>query len=502
MWDCQSPPLSPAPAGPLSGRYRLDRPLGSGGVADVYAGVDLRLGRPVAVKVFRPGTEPEMEERFAQEALLLARLRHPGLVTVYDTGRHEGRAYLVMQLVAGQTLRDRATAPLPLPEVTGLGAALADALAHVHDAGIVHRDVKPANILLDTGSRPYLTDFGISQFVGTTAHTATGALVGTAAYMAPEQVTGEGAGPPADVYALGLVLLECLKGDLEYHGAPLEAAIARLHRPPVLPGFLPDDVAALLRAMTALDPAARPTSHDCRTALAALSGDGTAVPGLHAPHGHPAGGFVYDAAAPAAPAAPAAAEAVAAGPGPAAGRSDGDTLPGIPRQPARGRRLLAATGTAVLAAVLGTALTAPGDAAGSGDQAASAPAGSRPEQPAHRAPATERAGTPETPERGDGVPARQADHRPESSGPAASTAASGPTPRRLSPGPHTRSGTPGPAAASARSAAEAPRGAHGFRTSGTTGRTGTTAEAPGKGANGKAWGKRTKILDGGGAHRR
>lgn len=162
----------------------------------MYAGVDLRLGRPVAVKVFRPGTEPEMEERFTQEALLLARLRHPGLVTVYDMGRHDGSAYLVMQLVPGRTLRDRATAPLPLREVTRLGAALADALAHVHDAGIVHRDVKPANILLDTGGSPYLTDFGISQLVGTTAHTSTGTLVGTAAYMAPEQVTGEGRDRP------------------------------------------------------------------------------------------------------------------------------------------------------------------------------------------------------------------------------------------------------------------------------------------------------------------
>ncbi|MCC5033574.1 serine/threonine protein kinase [Streptomyces sp. WAC 00631] len=482
MWDCQSPPRSLTSAGPLSGRYRLDRHLGSGGVADVYAGVDLRLGRPVAVKVFRPGTEPEMEERFTQEALLLARLRHPGLVTVYDMGRHDGSAYLVMQLVPGRTLRDRATAPLPLREVTRLGAALADALAHVHDAEIVHRDVKPANILLDTGGEPYLTDFGISQMVGTTAHTSTGTLVGTAAYMAPEQVTGEGAGPPADVYALGLVLLECLKGGLEYHGAPLEAAIARLHRPPVLPGDLPEDVTALLRAMTALDPGARPASHDCRTALAALCGDGTAVPSACEPAVQQAGGFPAGTA----PAAPAAA---AAGPASAGGRSGGDTLPGVPRQPVRSRRLLAATGTAVLAALLGTALTAPADAPGSGEQSASPPAGTGPEQPAPQAPAAEDGGTLEKPEQEEAVSARQADQR------SGSSTASGSAPRRIARDPQGRGrpGTPVPAAASARSA---PERAQGLRTAGAA------AASSGKGGHGKARSKQVRILGGGGAHRR
>ncbi|WP_238153892.1 serine/threonine-protein kinase [Streptomyces xinghaiensis] len=455
----------------------------------MYAGVDLRLGRPVAVKVFRPGTEPEMEERFTQEALLLARLRHPGLVTVYDMGRHDGSAYLVMQLVAGRTLRDRAAAPLQLREVTRLGAALADALAHVHDAGIVHRDVKPANILLDTGGDPYLTDFGISQLVGTTAHTSTGTLVGTAAYMAPEQVTGEGAGPPADVYALGLVLLECLKGGLEYHGAPLEAAIARLHRPPVLPGFLPEDVAALLRAMTALDPGARPASHDCRTALAALCGDGTADPSAHGPAVRQAGGFPAGTA-------PAAPPAGAAGPAPAGGRSGGDTLPGVPRQPARSRRLLAATGTAVLAALLGTALTAPAGAPGSGEQSASPPVGTGPEQPAPEAPAAEDGGSPEKPEqeeaeRKETPSARQADQRSGSS--AGSSPASGAVPRRLDRDPPGRPGTPGPAAAPARSA---PAGSQGLRTAGAA------AASSGKGGHGKARGEQVKILGGGGAHRR
>ncbi|MEU4686564.1 serine/threonine-protein kinase [Streptomyces xinghaiensis] len=455
----------------------------------MYAGVDLRLGRPVAVKVFRPGTEPEMEERFTQEALLLARLRHPGLVTVYDMGRHDGSAYLVMQLVPGRTLRDRAAAPLPLREVTRLGAALADALAHVHDAGIVHRDVKPANILLDTGGDPYLTDFGISQLVGTTAHTSTGTLVGTAAYMAPEQVTGEGAGPPADVYALGLVLLECLKGGLEYHGAPLEAAIARLHRPPVLPGSLPEDVAALLRAMTALDPGARPASHDCRTALAALCGDGTAAPSAHGPAVRQAGGFPAGAA----PAAPAAG---AAGPAPAGGRCGGDTLPGVPRQPARSRRLLAATGTAVLAALLGTALAAPAGAPGSGEQSASPPAGTGPEQPAPEAPAADDGGSPEKPEqeeaeRKETSSARQADQRSGSS--TGSSPASGAAPRRLDRDPPGRPGRPGPAAASARSALE---GSQGLRTAGAT------AASSGKGGYGKARSKQVRILGGGGAHRR
>ncbi|MFF9868232.1 protein kinase [Streptomyces sp. NPDC013953] len=254
----------------VAGRYRLDDLLGRGGAADVYEGVDLRLRRPVAVKVFRPGSDAHTEEQFDRECHLLARLRHPGLVTVYDCGRDDGLPYLVMELIRGTTLRRRiAAAPPALADICRIGSALASALAHVHAAGVVHRDVKPSNILLDEAGSPHLTDFGISQLADTAAPTAGGALVGTAAYMAPEQVEGRAAGPAADIYSLGLVLLECVKGELEYDGTPLEAAIARLHRPPAIPRELPHDIVELLEAMTAADESMRPDAVTCCRILAA-----------------------------------------------------------------------------------------------------------------------------------------------------------------------------------------------------------------------------------------
>ncbi|WP_228974591.1 serine/threonine-protein kinase [Streptomyces sp. DH12] len=257
----------------VAGRYRLDDLLGRGGAADVYEGLDLRLRRPVAVKVFRPQDAAQTEERFDHEGRLLARLEHPGLVTVYDSGQEDGQPYLVMQLIKGTTLRRRiAAAPLTPGEAARTGAALASVLAHIHAAGVVHRDVKPSNILLDETGSPHLTDFGISRLLDTTARTTTGTLVGTAAYMAPEQVLGRGAGPAADVYSLGLVLLEALKGELEYGGAPLEAAVARLHRPPAIPPDLPHGLAGLLEAMTDPDENSRPDADACSGALAAVPG--------------------------------------------------------------------------------------------------------------------------------------------------------------------------------------------------------------------------------------
>ncbi|MFD6415252.1 serine/threonine-protein kinase [Streptomyces sp. NPDC060194] len=274
-------------ANTVGGRYRIDRLIGQGGDADVHEGFDLRQRRPVAVKIFRPGgdrvTDRETERRFTDEAELLARVRHPGLVAVHDSGRQdEGKPYLVMELVKGSTLRRRILQrPLTPDEVRPLGAALASALAHVHASGVVHRDVKPANILLDEDGRPHLADFGISRTVDRRtglAGTATGPLIGTAAYLAPEQVRGQPAGPAADVYALGLVLLECLKGELEYHGAPLEAAIARMHRPPAFPAGVPSDLVRLLRAMTALEADDRPSAQACAQALSAVPAAATPAP--------------------------------------------------------------------------------------------------------------------------------------------------------------------------------------------------------------------------------
>jgi serine/threonine protein kinase len=266
----RSPRPSPdTPGHPLAGRYAVGERLGSGGAADVLRAVDLTLGRPVAVKLFRPGGDPELEAGFAEEAELLARLQHPGLVTVYDAGVHGGRAFLVMQLVEGPTLRRRLQEePLTLPATQRIGARLSHALAHVHAAGIVHRDMKPSNILLDEDGMPHLTDFGIARLTDATTRTRSGTFTGTAAYMSPEQVRGDRPGPESDVYALGLVLLECLTGEIEYAGTALESAVARLHRAPAIPADLPAELRELLAAMTSSRPSERPDAATCAGVLA------------------------------------------------------------------------------------------------------------------------------------------------------------------------------------------------------------------------------------------
>ena len=199
-------------------------------------------------------------------------MQHPGLVGVHDSGiDDDGRPFVVMDFVDGQSLATRLRAGvLSAPAAARLGAALADALAYVHARGIVHRDVKPGNVLLDGEGRPQLTDFGIARLIDATRVTATGLVVGTAAFMAPEQVRGEVVGPPADVYALGLLLLEAATGRREFEGAALESAIARLHRSPVIPADLPEPLASTIRRMTATDPSERPTAPDVATALRAL----------------------------------------------------------------------------------------------------------------------------------------------------------------------------------------------------------------------------------------
>ncbi|MBB6435993.1 serine/threonine-protein kinase [Streptomyces candidus] len=329
----------------LGGRYRLDEPIGSGGAADVHRGLDLRLGRPVAVKVFRPDSGVDIEEESRREAVLLAHLHHPGLVSVYDAGQDKGHAFLVLELIEGSTLRSRIEqGALPVAETAALGADLAGALGHAHAAGVVHRDVKPSNILLDASGRPHLTDFGISRLLDTTSRTATGTLIGTAAYLSPEQVLGQRVGRAADIYALGLVILECLTGRPEYDGGPLEAAIARLHRAPALPGHLPEQLQRLLRDMTALDGHDRPDAHECADALAALTGS-AAPEGATPDSGPPL--RVTSLCAPAEP--PRTADRTHPKPPGDAGRTSRRA------RAARARPLVA--GAAALTAVLATALT-------------------------------------------------------------------------------------------------------------------------------------------------
>lgn len=269
------PPPADGPTDRLAGypvlgdRYRLEGLLGTGGMADVHRAEDLRLHRPVAVKVFRPGTDPDGERRFREEAQLLANLRHPGLVAVHDFAVEQHRAYLVMELVDGPTLgAELARERYDPATATQVGLELARVLAYVHGEGVVHRDVKPSNILVDRDGRFRLADFGISRLAGASRLTSTDVTTGTVAYLAPEQVRGEAAGPPVDVYALGLVLLEALSGRREYPGDSWEAADERLRRRPEVPRDLPEPLRSTLEEMTATEPHRRP---EAREVVARLS---------------------------------------------------------------------------------------------------------------------------------------------------------------------------------------------------------------------------------------
>ncbi|ANZ40210.1 hypothetical protein BBK82_33440 [Lentzea guizhouensis] len=252
----------------LAGRYELAERLGAGGMAEVHRAWDRRLHRHVAVKLFRAGTDATGPHRFENEVKTLAALSHPGLVQVHDAGTSDDTPFVVLQMVEGRTLLGRiADGPLSVEEIRRIGAQLADALAYVHEQGVVHRDVKPSNILLDHDGVAHLADFGLAQLIGATRLTRPDQLVGTAAYLAPEQVRGDEITCAVDVYALGLVLLECLTGRREYEGSEVEAAVARLHRRPDIPRDLPPDLKRLLNLMTSLPARRRPSAAECAAAL-------------------------------------------------------------------------------------------------------------------------------------------------------------------------------------------------------------------------------------------
>ncbi|MDQ2839411.1 MAG: serine/threonine protein kinase, partial [Actinomycetota bacterium] len=267
----------PAPAGTgwlLAQRYRILARIGAGGMAEVFRAHDELLARDVAVKVFRSQLDPADSAGGSQrqqiELQALAQLSHQNLITLFDgsvTGT-DGHAYLVMELVDGPSLAARIEeSPLSEPAAREVAVQISDALDYVHARGMVHRDVKPANILLGTDAttgesevRARLSDFGIVRLLGSDHLTNVAFTVGTASYLAPEQARGAEVGPAADVYALGLVLIEALTGIRAYPGAPMVAVMARLERPPEIPPGLPQPWPALLPAMTALDPADRPSA--------------------------------------------------------------------------------------------------------------------------------------------------------------------------------------------------------------------------------------------------
>jgi eukaryotic-like serine/threonine-protein kinase len=227
----------------LDDRYRLGAVLGRGGMATVHAATDTKLRRRVAVKLFRGGADENTTARLETEATLLGGLSHPGLLKVFDLSIAGDQPYLVMQLIDGYTLRKLINdGPLRPVLVARLGARLAETLRYVHSRRIVHRDIKPSHVLLDGSGTGYLADFGIATLIG-------------AAGVEP--------GPPADIYSLGLVLLECLTGRPGFHGSDAEAAVPRLSRSPRVPDRLPPALRATLVAILSRAPADRPDAARC-----------------------------------------------------------------------------------------------------------------------------------------------------------------------------------------------------------------------------------------------
>ena len=252
----------------LGGRYRVEALLATGGMGEVWAARDLLLDRAVAVKVLGGALagDGRAAERLRREARAAARLDHPNIARVLDLGEQDGRPYLVMELLEGESLAariDRA-GPMAPPEAARVVAAVADALEAAHRAGVVHRDVKPGNVFLTSGGEVKVLDFGIASAAGEAALT-TGEMLGTPAYLAPERVLGHPATPAADVYALGVVLYELLAGRRPFDdGSDIELAMAHVHALPAplalaAPSTPPSLVAACEQAM-AKDPSARPPS--------------------------------------------------------------------------------------------------------------------------------------------------------------------------------------------------------------------------------------------------
>ncbi|MFW6091543.1 MAG: protein kinase domain-containing protein [Actinomycetota bacterium] len=270
----------------LADRYELARRLGSGGMAQVFAAYDRVLQRQVAIKLINDAhvRDPAGLERFTQEARLAAGLQHPNTVAVFDVGEHGGRPFIVMELVEGSTLADRLghQGRLPLDETVAIADAVLAGLAAAHDRGMVHRDVKPSNILLPAGGGVKLADFGIATVGDSGDLTSAGQVLGTPRYLAPERAAGHAATPASDVYAVGAIMYECLAGGPVVHAG---TAGGRTSAPPladVVPQ-VPQDVAAVVDRALADNPLdrfanAQAMRHALGRSSAAAVPPGPAVP--------------------------------------------------------------------------------------------------------------------------------------------------------------------------------------------------------------------------------
>ncbi|MFC5925540.1 serine/threonine-protein kinase [Micromonospora vulcania] len=294
-----------SPGVQLGNRYRLDERIASGGMGDVWRGTDQVLGRTVAVKSLLPALldDPDFGERFRGEARTMATINHPGVVDVYDFGNDQQIAFLVMEYVEGDALSSTLSrvGRLTPARTMALVAQAADALHAAHEKGIVHRDVKPGNLLVRPNGTLVLTDFGIARSDLVGSLTAAGSVLGTASYISPEQATGGVATPASDVYALGVVAYQCLAGRRPFEGDnPLDIAMRHVRETPrPLPSDIPPQVRALVERALAKDPAARWPS------AAALAGVARQLKAALSQQARAGGGHPGPiSAAPASPAAP------------------------------------------------------------------------------------------------------------------------------------------------------------------------------------------------------
>ena len=271
-----------APDTLLDGRYRILSPLGSGGMADVYCAEDTHLGRQVALKVLyrRFAQDDEFVERFKREAQSAAGLTHPNVVNVFDRGEHDGTYYIAMEYLPGRTFKDVIVAEGPLPQETviDVGIQILRAASFAHRRGVVHRDLKPHNVMLDDAGTAKVTDFGIAR-AGASEMTEAGSIMGTAQYLSPEQAQGQPATAQSDLYSIGIVLYEALTGRLPFDGdSAVSIAVQHLNEPPtpireLRPDVAPELEAAVMRALAKEPPARWADADEFIRALESVRGN-------------------------------------------------------------------------------------------------------------------------------------------------------------------------------------------------------------------------------------